>query len=378
MIIKMRRGPAAAWVLSNRVLAAGEFGVELDTGKFKIGNGTTAWSDLAYAGGGGGATGPQGPKGDTGNTGPQGPAGPEGPMGLQGLQGPTGLTGAQGPKGDTGDTGPSGATAINDGGTSTSGLWSSSKVSTELAGKSGSGHGHTAADIISGTLAIARIPTGTSGSTVSLGNHTHDAAAISTGTIGTARIPNMAPTWHPSGTLAARPAAAAANSGFLYFATDVNGGTLYRSTGSAWVVVAAGATLPGGYQLARAAVATDTALTAAAANTPVQITGASVAFTADGGPVNVRLVALGYWNSGVTGIWRLQVWDGAVGTGTSLDSIIEPVNTINSFPKMVSEIQYTPAAGPRTLQVSFQADTVGANGLIWGSVSPLSLVVSKP
>lgn len=34
-------------------------------------------------------------------------------------------------------------------------------------------HTHAAGDVSSGTLAIARIPTGTSGSTVALGNHTH-------------------------------------------------------------------------------------------------------------------------------------------------------------------------------------------------------------
>jgi uncharacterized protein DUF4082 len=41
-----------------------------------------------------------------------------------------------------------------------------------------------------------------------------------------------------SGTLGARPAAAVA--GYLYLATDVNGGTLYRDTGAAWVQVASG------------------------------------------------------------------------------------------------------------------------------------------
>jgi len=37
-------------------------------------------------------------------------------------------------------------------------------------------HTHAAADVTSGTLGIARIPTGTSASTVALGNHNHDAA----------------------------------------------------------------------------------------------------------------------------------------------------------------------------------------------------------
>lgn len=35
-------------------------------------------------------------------------------------------------------------------------------------------HNHTASEITSGTLDVGRIPTGTTSSTVSLGNHTHD------------------------------------------------------------------------------------------------------------------------------------------------------------------------------------------------------------
>lgn len=48
--IILRRGTAAAWTSAGSVvLAAGEPGFETDTGKFKIGNGVTAWSALAYA-----------------------------------------------------------------------------------------------------------------------------------------------------------------------------------------------------------------------------------------------------------------------------------------------------------------------------------------
>jgi|GEM_PF-1772894 len=50
-------------------------------------------------------------------------------------------------------------------------------------------HTHAAGDITSGTLDIARIPTGTTSSTVSLGNHTHAASAITSGTLDIARIP---------------------------------------------------------------------------------------------------------------------------------------------------------------------------------------------
>lgn len=46
---QFRRANAAAWTGSNPTLAAGELGFELDTGKFKIGNGSSAWNSLAYA-----------------------------------------------------------------------------------------------------------------------------------------------------------------------------------------------------------------------------------------------------------------------------------------------------------------------------------------
>lgn len=51
------------------------------------------------------------------------------------------------------------------------------------------GHNHAAAETTSGTFNIARIPTGTTSSTVSLGNHTHNASDISAGTLAIARIP---------------------------------------------------------------------------------------------------------------------------------------------------------------------------------------------
>lgn len=56
-----------------------------------------------------------------------------------------------------------------------------SALTTGLAGKAASSHTHEAGNITSGTLAIARIPTGTTASTVALGNHTHAYSAI-TGT----------------------------------------------------------------------------------------------------------------------------------------------------------------------------------------------------
>lgn len=54
--IQTRRGTAASWTSTNPTLASGEFGFETDTGRFKIGNGSTAWNSLAYNAGAGTTT----------------------------------------------------------------------------------------------------------------------------------------------------------------------------------------------------------------------------------------------------------------------------------------------------------------------------------
>jgi hypothetical protein len=46
--IQFLRGTAAAWTTANPTLAAGKPGFETDTGKLKIGDGTTAWTSLPY------------------------------------------------------------------------------------------------------------------------------------------------------------------------------------------------------------------------------------------------------------------------------------------------------------------------------------------
>jgi hypothetical protein len=48
---KVRGRSAADWTAANEVLLAREMGVETDTGKFKFGDGATAWNSLGYAGG---------------------------------------------------------------------------------------------------------------------------------------------------------------------------------------------------------------------------------------------------------------------------------------------------------------------------------------
>jgi hypothetical protein len=108
----------------------GEMGIETNTLKVKVGDGTSNWVSLPYftQGAAGlsayqvavanGFSGTQsawlaslvGPTGPTGATGPTGPTGATGPQGIQGVKGDTGNTGPQGIQGVKGDTGNTGAT----------------------------------------------------------------------------------------------------------------------------------------------------------------------------------------------------------------------------------------------------------------------------
>lgn len=133
--IKIRRGPASEWTSDNPILAQGELGLEIDTGKFKIGNGFSVWALLPYHLNETATTALiqqliseavlEGVPGDSayqvavdnGFVGTEaewlaslvGPQGPQGIQGIQGVKGDTGDQGPQGPKGDTGATGPAGA-----------------------------------------------------------------------------------------------------------------------------------------------------------------------------------------------------------------------------------------------------------------------------
>ena len=46
--IQIRRDTATNWTSANPTLASGEWGYETDTGKLKIGTGSTTWTSLSY------------------------------------------------------------------------------------------------------------------------------------------------------------------------------------------------------------------------------------------------------------------------------------------------------------------------------------------
>ena len=142
--LQFRRGTAAEWTAANPTLAAGEMGIETDSNRFKLGDGTTAWTSLVYGGivGPTGNTGPTGMTGPTGSTGADstvtGPTGETGPTGNTGptgadstVTGPTGPRGTDGVLGGTGATGDLGATGPTGAGANLS-IWATLPASQDV------------------------------------------------------------------------------------------------------------------------------------------------------------------------------------------------------------------------------------------------------
>lgn len=50
VVLQLRTGSATQWAASTRILAVGEPGVETDSGRIKIGNGTDTWGSLPWSG----------------------------------------------------------------------------------------------------------------------------------------------------------------------------------------------------------------------------------------------------------------------------------------------------------------------------------------
>jgi hypothetical protein len=46
--VQFRRGTAAEWTTADPILGSGELGYESDNKRFKIGDGTSLWSELDY------------------------------------------------------------------------------------------------------------------------------------------------------------------------------------------------------------------------------------------------------------------------------------------------------------------------------------------
>jgi hypothetical protein len=158
-----RRGTAAQWTSANPTLGAGEIGFETDTRRFKFGNGATAWNSLGYSGESGSDTAAQilaklvtvdgsgsGLDADTVR------ATTPGATGLSILAGASAAA--------VRSILALGSVAL----LSSIAIADVTGLQTALDGKSASGHTHAASDITSGTIAAARLGSGTANSSTFL------------------------------------------------------------------------------------------------------------------------------------------------------------------------------------------------------------------
>ena len=163
-VIQLRRGTAAQWTSANPTLAAGEIGLETDTDRLKIGNGSTSWNSLAYSSGTQGVQGtlgPQGIQGSSGAQGAQGIQGRQGTLGLQGIQGAQGVQGRQGTTGTQGTLGTQGTI-----GAGTQGIQGAQGTQGLLGNQGTTGAGTQGIQGAQGTLGIqGSIGSGTQGTT---------------------------------------------------------------------------------------------------------------------------------------------------------------------------------------------------------------------
>lgn len=242
--IQVRRGTAASWTSTNPVLNAGEPGYETDTGKLKVGNGTTPWTGLSYfagsapsSSGGGGSFAASNYTWKAAGQGSGNPGtgcvgvnvndvsaatrllvstvdadGNDLHYGLQGLMpgdsiyivdsaddskfyrflvtslladNTTWMNIAaevvkQGGGGEPDDNASVRLVTTTAGGEvfSVNGQYGAVNLVATDVGAADAAHTHAASDVSSGTLDITRIPTGSTGTTVSLGNHTHAGSGI--------------------------------------------------------------------------------------------------------------------------------------------------------------------------------------------------------
>ena len=104
--VQHKRMSARDWASSTLVLLDGELGIESDTGKVKVGNGSDQFSALQYL---------TGPKGDRGERGETGPRGADGVMRFENLtsQQRESLRGPQGVQGERGRDGLDGEVSFN-------------------------------------------------------------------------------------------------------------------------------------------------------------------------------------------------------------------------------------------------------------------------
>lgn len=159
---------------------------------------------------------------------------------------------------------------------------------------------------------------------------------------------------YTEGTAAAQPTAAVYGAGF-YKVTDLNGGQLQHSDGSAWTNVAPGVSQAATPALVASAALGATNFTTSSA-TDVDVTGLSITFTAVAGVTYTLKVKCVTGNSTSGDSGQLALCDSS---NTVLDTAGFTARSTNDSGPIVLEKEVTPGAGSVTYKVRLHAGTGG-------------------
>ena len=201
-------------------------------------------------------------------------------------------------------------------------------------------------DVSGTTFTVARGQEGTSGVI-----HANGSVVTLVATAGA--LTNFPANVSTPGTLAARPAASAVPNGFLYFANDDNGGTVYRSDGaSTWTKVAPGVLETSGVELGYAEI-TSNFTSGGVANTIYAVTGLTTTVTVGSRPVRIDgLLQAVLPSASTTTVSALIYEDGSfVGGISSVGSA-----TANKRLGMTPWLRRAPAAGSHTYDIRVKSD----------------------
>lgn len=111
--------------------------------------------------------------------------------------------------------------------------------------------------------------------------------------------------------------------------------------------------------------------------TAVQATGLTVTVTIPSGgrKVKITVIPSGVFNTTTGDFITMSIWDGTVGSGTSLASTLVVSPTASYEYSAICMAIVTPSAGSKTYNVGFSAGTGGTGTLVAGTTNPAFILV---
>lgn len=162
------------------------------------------------------------------------------------------------------------------------------------------------------------------------------------------------PITHTGGLFASRPSAGTVTNGSTYYATDVNGGTLYTHQSGAWAQAAPGVTEASGFELARTEITSTPS--GVSSTTLTDVSSLSINFATGSRPALIRLVCPQCSNNTAGSGGRIAIANSA---GTVLSDAVGDSPTANGILQISVEARIPASTAAETYKVQIAHRTSG-------------------